>query len=107
MIFKLAGTGLVMFSALMWGLYMASKEIFRLRDLREMKRAFEILHSEIEYGMSQLDEATMNVAVKCNEPVKEIFKCFSCSVNEKGEAFSAWSEAVTRHKESSYFVQED
>ena len=107
MIFKLAGSGIVMFSAVMWGFYMASKEYFRLKDLREMKRGFDILRSEIEYGMSQLDEASMNVSAKCSEPVKGIFGNFSNNINTKGDTLTAWGEAVSIHGESSYFNHQD
>ena len=107
MVLKFAGMGLVMLSTVLWGLYMASKEYFRLKDLREMKRAYDILRSEIEYGMSQLGEAAMNVSVKCSEPVRGIFEHFSGQINILGNVGQAWSEAVFAQKEKSYFNTED
>jgi len=107
MALKFAGAGLVMVSAIMWGLYMASKEIFRLKDLREMKRALDILASEIEYAMNQLDEAAMNISSKCAEPVKGIFENFSRNINILNNVGQAWSQAVESCAESSYFNPPD
>jgi len=106
-IFKVAGASLVICSAVMWGLYMAAKDYFRLKDLREMKRAFEILRSEIEYGMNQLDQAAINISSKCASPVNAIFINFSEGINILSGVGEAWSEAVSKSAGGSYFSKED
>jgi len=91
----------------MWGVYMAAKCHFRLNDLREMKRAFGILISEIDYGQSPLSEAALNIATKCKDPVKGLFGGFGEGLQGKVEVSEHWNKALDGISESSYFAEED
>lgn len=107
MLIQAGGAILILGSSIMWGVYMAAKNYFRLKDLREMKRAFAILISEIDYGQSPLSEAALNIAAKCAEPVQSIFKEFGTGLLGKVEVFTLWSSSIDKAKEKSYFTSED
>ena len=107
MLIQTLGALLIIGSSIMWGAYMASKSYFRLRDLREMKRAFGILISEIDYIQSPLQEAAENIAAKCSPPINGIFKEFSKGLSGKVNIWELWSEIIEASKKDSYFREED
>lgn len=45
----------------------------RVKELNELERCITQLQSEIEYTYTPLPEALSNVALKSNEPIKDIF----------------------------------
>jgi len=104
---RLGGMLFVLGSSVMWGIYMTSKSHFRLKDLREMKRAFAILISEIDYGQSPLSEAAQNIASKCAAPVRDIFKRFGKGLSGKADVYKLWCEAIDSACEVAYFSTED
>ena len=107
MLIQISGSVLIMGSAAMWGVYMASRSYFRLKDLREMKRAFAVLISEISYSQSPLCEAASNVAQKSSAPVKGIFTSLSKGLSGKVSVSNLWSESVEHAQPDSYFQAED
>ena len=107
MLIQAGGAVLILGSSIMWGIYMSAKNYFRLKDLREMKRAFAILISEIDYGQSPLSEAALNIASKCAEPIKSIFKDFGDGLLGKVEVFTLWNNSIDEASEASYFSAED
>jgi len=107
MLVQIGGTLMILGSSVMWGIYMASKSYFRLKDLREMKRAFGILISEIDYGQSPLQEAASNIAAKCALPVQGIFKSLSDGLLGKVNVWELWSEVIDSGSKDSYFSPED
>jgi len=107
MLIQILGGLLIIGSSIMGGAYMASKSYFRLRDLREMKRAFGILISEIDYIQSPLQEAALNVSAKCSAPINSIFKDFSKGLSGEVNVWELWSEVIESSKRDCYFVAED
>ncbi|MCL2564289.1 MAG: stage III sporulation protein AB [Defluviitaleaceae bacterium] len=107
MLIQALGAVLIIGSSTMWGAYMAAKSYFRLRDLREMKRAFGILISEIDYAQSPLEEAAVNIAIKCSLPIKGIFENFSKGLSGKVNVWELWSETIENSQKDSYFSTED
>jgi len=107
MLIRAGGALFILGSSVMWGIYMAAKSYFRLKDLREMKRAFAILISEIDYGQSPLSEAAENVAAKCAEPVRSIFESFGAGLSGKVDVHTLWCSSITTASETSFFSPED
>ena len=107
MLIRVSGMAIILGSSIMWGVYMAAKSYFRLKDLREMKRAFAILISEIDYGQTQLAEAAMNIAEKCAEPARRALTSFGEGLLGKVDVYSLWSEAIESMSAESYFLAED
>ena len=69
---KLIGGMLVVASTSIYG-YMLTKELTnRIIVLKQLKRAFLLLKSEIRYSMETLPDAFINVSNKFNECEKEI-----------------------------------
>lgn len=107
MALKIIGTVLIMSASVIWGAFMASKKYFRLKDLREMKRAYTVLRSEIDYGASALEDAAKNVAAKVDRPVRELFENFATEIGTKSEVWQIWGNAVENIKAGSGFLPED
>lgn len=107
LLIQISGAVMILGSSLMWGVYMASKPYFRLKDLREMKRAFAVLISEIDYGQSPLQEAAQNIASKSAIPAAGIFKHLSAGLLGKADVWELWNEAIESSKRDSYFSAED
>ena len=107
MLVQAGGAALILGTSIMWGVFMSAKNYYRIKDLREMKRAFSILISEIDYGQTPLSEATMNVSAKCAEPIGRVFKSFSEGLLGKVDVYLLWSATVESMKDESYFLPED
>jgi len=107
MLVQASGATLILGASIMWGVYMSAKNHFRLKDLREMKRAFGVLMSEIDYGQSPLSEAAFNVATKCSDPVYAIFSDFAQGLLGKVDVYELWNKAINENSEVSYFSAED
>ena len=107
MLIQASGAILILGASFMWGVYMSAKNYFRLKDLREMKRAFAILISEIDYGQSPLSEAALNIASKCSDPVQTIFSAFGEGLIGEVEVHALWNSSLEESGQSSYFSVED
>ena len=107
MLVQAGGAILILGASIMWGVFMAAKNYYRIKDLREMKRAFSILISEIDYGQTPLSEAAINISHKCAQPVRSIFKNFGEGLLGKVDVSSLWSESIDAVSDESYFLSED
>jgi len=107
MLIQAGGAVLILGTSVMWGVYMATKSYYRIKDLREMKRAFSILISEIDYGQAPLSEAALNISEKCTAPVQRVFKSFGEGLFGKVDVYSLWGDVIEFMSEDSYFLAED
>lgn len=103
------GILLVMSSCTLAGIYYANIEIFRIKDIREMKKALIILLSEIEYTLTPLPQAMENISRRIEEPISNIFSDFSRSLNDKtGQGIGEiWVQVLDDNKDLYYFNKED
>lgn len=109
MIIKIAGIVFVMLATTFMGFYYAGKDIFRIKDLLEMKKALNILKSEIEYSLTPLPEAMNNISQKIDGDVGKIFKAFyeEAEKSKKSGIYEIWLKAITESKDFLYFENED
>ncbi len=73
LILKIAGAVLIIFSTAGLGFAMAKKYRERIKELRQLQIAFQMLSSEISYCATPLPFAFNRVGQKLNEPVSDIF----------------------------------
>ena len=104
MIIKLAGGILVMVSCSLGGIYFSRKEDFRIQDLEEMKKAFIILKSEIEYSLNTLPDALLNISYKTDRQINSFFLSLSQRLTgEKCGSFDeAWRKSIAEELSGSY-----
>lgn len=109
MILKIIGAVIIVLSSTLIGFFYSRKEEYRINDLNEMKRAFTILISEIEYASNSLPESMINISNKTENPISKILIDFAENLNKKdGQTIQQlWTEAVIRNKNDTYFIDED
>ncbi len=72
-ILKAGGAALILFSATGLGFSVAKKYRKRVKELRQLQIAFQMLSSEISYTASPLPLAFSRVGQRTEEPVSQIF----------------------------------
>lgn len=108
MVLKIFGSFFIMFSSFVLGMYYSFKTEYRINELYEMKRALNMLVSEIEFNLSPLAEAMKNVSCKAGVPVNIIFKKFSEILGSDGKsAFEIWEKVIKEEAAFTYFEKED
>lgn len=109
MILKIIGAVIIVLSSTLIGFFYSRKEEYRINDLNEMKRAFTILISEIEYASNSLPESMINISNKTENPISKILIDFVENLNKKdGQTIQQlWTEAVIKNKNDTYFIDED
>ncbi|MCL2592699.1 MAG: stage III sporulation protein AB [Defluviitaleaceae bacterium] len=109
MITRLLGMAFIMLSSTVLGYYYSGKDGYRINDLRQMKKAFLILRSEVEYTLSPIKEAIESIAEKTEKPVSNIFKDFKnyLEENPRDGCENLWKNAIVNNKKSYFFVDED
>lgn len=109
MILKIIGAVIIVLSSTLIGFFYSRKEEYRINDLNEMKRAFTILISEIEYASNSLPESMINISNKTENPISKILIDFAENLNKKdGQTIQQlWTEAVIKNKNDTYFIDED
>lgn len=70
---KTIGCLLILGASTAGGFVFAESFKKRVRELNELERCMNQLQSEIEYTYTPLPEALRNVALKSNEPIKDVF----------------------------------
>ena len=73
MLLKIAGIILICTSSTFLGIYHVIKIKFHIDDLRQLSNALCLLKSEIEFGITPLNEACKNISQRSNYFVQEIF----------------------------------
>jgi len=93
----------------MIGFYYGSRESRRIAELREYKKAFVILKSEIEFHRSTLEEALLNVSEKVRKPVRDVFFGVSKSLLSlyDSDVYNMWFTNVLENKKISFLAKED
>lgn len=107
MYMTIIGSILVIASCTLVGLYFAYKDIFRIKNLLEVKRALNILKVEIEFAKSPLPEALSQIAARLDEEIGNIFKEIAESLGKREhESIQViWSEAF--EKSETYLTSDD
>lgn len=109
MILKIIGAAIVVLSSAILGFYYSYKEVYRINDLNEIKKALTILKSEIEFNLTALPEAMLNISKRVKEPIKTILMDFSEKLINKDERTvnEIWFDVIKANKKNTYFNNED
>lgn len=102
---KILGLALVSLTPVIIGLYYAGRGRCRLADLRQLKKALEVLQGEISFAFTALPEAAEHVASRVEEPVSGLFASFAAALSGGGgSAAEAWGQALGRTR---LFLEEE
>ena len=106
---RILGMVLIMTSSTLAGLYYANIQMFRIKDLKEIKKALIILLSEIEYTLTPLPQAMENISKRIDDPIDKIFLDFCNTLNDKtGQGIGEiWQDVLDDNKDYYYFSEED
>jgi stage III sporulation protein AB len=106
---KIGGALLMVISSVILGFYYAAREMLRIKELMEFKKALLILASEIEYTAAPLFEAAANISKRADKPASAFFADFASGLAENsGETvYRLWESAVEKHKRRYSLAEED
>ena len=106
---KYIGALLILLSGTMLGWFISWSYIRRIRDLREMKLAINIIDNEMLLKQSILAEALEITAKRVKSPVKDIFLETSQKIKEytSREFYELWLEIIEKYKYSYFFTKRD
>lgn len=107
--FKIIGSLIVIIATTIMGFHYASIYVERVKQIRGIQYALNILESEIVYTTTPLAEAFYNVAERSNEPFKKLFSILSKDLKEKktNSVAIAFKEASELLKGEIYFEREE
>lgn len=101
------GMALVVSSTTLIGVYFGNIYSFRIRDLKEIRKALVILKSEIEYSLMPIGQAASNISEKLRHPISSIFLKFSNLLEKKVEPRLALQQSFEKYKFDTYLTEED
>jgi len=107
---QIIGIALIMAATTLAGAFYANRPLFRIKDLKSIKRALIILKCEIVYAQTELPIAMINIARRSEEPASFIFKDLGEGLKkiENGKGVSdIWEEALANNEKHSFMVKED
>ncbi|MEJ6950078.1 hypothetical protein [Natronospora cellulosivora (SeqCode)] len=109
MFIKLFGALLILISGSSIAWIMSNIYLNRVKELKDMQLALNILNTEISYGQSILPEALRQTANVINEPLSELFASSAEELkNSKKESFDEiWQRRLKRFKYKCDLLDED
>ncbi len=101
---KIIGSILILFSSVMVGQFMSSKDKYALDDLYSFKKGLMLLKSEIAYLRTCLGSAFFKVSVTLSSEVGLIFKDFSEALenSEVVDTKILWETSFNKYKDKLY-----
>ncbi|MEA4972266.1 MAG: stage III sporulation protein AB [Candidatus Metalachnospira sp.] len=109
MLMKAVGSIIVFFSCTAAGIFLSIKDKFRADELKEMKRGFMLLKSEISYASKPLYEAMIEISERTENTVSEIFEDSGRLLKSKkvSSVSEAWEKTIKDRRSRTYFKSED
>jgi len=109
MIIKMLGALFIVLSTSLIGIYYANIEVYRLKDLQTLKKAFTILYSEIDFASTSLPIALEQISNKLNNNIGLIFKDLSMEIGKKtGEnIYDIWKRIIEENIRITNLNKED
>ncbi|MCL1935558.1 MAG: stage III sporulation protein AB [Defluviitaleaceae bacterium] len=104
---RILGTILIILSTTLLGTYFGNIYGFRVKDLKEIRKALVILKSEIDYTQSPLHHAAFNISEKLSMPISKIFKEFSNLLKEKVFPPIALEKSFSKYASDTYLTTDD
>ncbi len=96
----------IFFSIVIYGFYFSNKNIYKLKDYKQLKKALLILETEINFGNETLHYATSKISEKINAPFSLVFSSFSKKLNDEiyTDINILWEDSIHLHKDKLYFT---
>lgn len=106
---KLLGSIVVISASGVMGFIYSNFYLERVKQIRDMQYALNILETEIIYTSLPLSEALEFTAEKCSKGIKSIFKKISKMLKEKTKqsVYEAFKDACALSKDEIYFGREE
>ncbi len=83
MFIKILAAIFIILAGFMFGLNISEYQKIRMNELNDIKKAFLILKSQINYSLESLPTALNNISKKSNKPINTIFETISKRLIEK------------------------
>jgi len=101
--------GIIFVSISLIGIEIGKMKTLRINDLREFKKAFLILKSEIESFKTPLGECCKNISLKTKEPVSQIFGAVHDEIYNftQNNLDSVWVNKIEKYKSYLNLKNED
>ncbi len=102
----IVGSICIIIPMFMYGSYIGSKEVYKLKDYKELKKGLLLLESEIKYSNELISVACKKISENMEMPIKKIFYEFSEELEENiyDETYKIWEDIVEKYKEEMYFT---
>lgn len=106
---KLLGSIVVIGASGVMGFIYSNFYLERVKQIRDMQYALNILETEIIYTSLPLSEAMEFTAEKCGKGIKNVFKKISKMLKEKTKhsVYEAFKDACASSKDEIYFGKEE
>ena len=102
---QITGRILILMATTIMGIYIGNIPLNRKKDLLQLKKAINILSSEIE-RQTQLKIAMKNISQFVNFPFNEIFKNFVSLIGEESPK-EAFERSMKKYEKKTYINKED
>ncbi len=98
MFIKILAAIFIILAGFMFGLNISEYQKIRMNELNDIKKAFLILKSQINYSLESLPTALNNISKKSNKPINTIFEMISKRLVEKDKSGIAkiWEQEFKR-----------
>jgi len=109
MLMKIVGAIIVFFSCAAAGVFLSLKDKFRADELKEMKRGFMLLKSEISYASKPLYEAMIEISEKTLNTTSEIFEDSGrmLKMRKVASVAEAWEKTIKDKRSRTFFKSDD
>lgn len=97
---KIIGAYIVVMCGIVYGMYISNKEIYKLDDLNEFKKALSMVQNNIKHFRMPISYACIDASEKIKKPIAEILYDFgSCiQLDEFVELDEVWYESVKKYE---------
>jgi len=108
-VIKIIGALIIITGTALIGFFMDKFEMYRMKDLENIKRALVFLKGEIDYMIASLPVAMEEVGSRVDSSIGKIFSHVGESMkNKRGySAEKLWKESVELYKDRTYLSKED
>lgn len=97
---KIIGACIVVVCGVVYGMYMSNREIYKLDDLNEFKKAISNVQNNIKHFRMPLSYACIDASEKIKKPIANILYDFGTAIqlDEFLEIDKVWAESVKKYE---------
>lgn len=109
MIFKVAGSAIVIISAALIGVLYSRTFAIRVDEIRDMQYSIQMLETEIMYGATPLMEAFKLISEKSKGSISKLFLAMSETLENKkyDSVYKAFEESYKSQKDNLYLQKDE